>query len=196
MTEAAQSSPEDPFIGRVLNERYRIEGPLGEGGIGRVYRARHLTVGNHVALKVLQAQYENLQVLRDRFSREVEALARLKHPNIVTVQDYGVDNDVPYLVMELLDGTDLSRLIAKDVIEPRRVLDIFKQILRALAYAHEQGLVHRDLKPQNVFVRPVGGGAEHVEVLDFGLARFMDDEQKGRAKLTRTGALIGTPAYM
>lgn len=184
------------MIGKVLDQRYRIEEPLGQGGIGRVYTARHLVLGRRVALKVLLAQYESVPVLQERFRREAEALASLSHPNIVTVTDFGVTEGMPYIVMELLEGMDLATLLYREVLEPKRALAITRQVLRALAYAHSRELVHRDLKPHNVFVRALGDGTDHVEVLDFGLARFMGEAASRAPKLTRAGALIGTPAYM
>ncbi|MGE0789947.1 MAG: protein kinase [Sandaracinaceae bacterium] len=188
----------DPLIGKIFDERYRIEEPLGEGGIGRVYKARHATLGKLVALKVLLTRYESIPVLKQRFQREAEALAALSHPNIVTVTDYGVaEGHHPYIVMELLEGQDLNRILETgEPLEPKRALNIVRQMLRALAYAHSQGLVHRDLKPHNVFVRSLGAGDDHVEVLDFGLARFVNDAYKDAPKLTAQGALLGTPAYM
>ncbi len=187
----------DPMIGVVLDDRYRILRQLGEGGIGRVYLAQHLRLGREVALKTLLTRYESIPVLKERFSREAAALASLSHPNIVTVTDYGVYEGTPYLVMELLEGEDLAALIERgEPLAPVRVMRIVRQMVRALAYAHEQELVHRDLKPHNVFVRPLGPWDDHVEVLDFGLARFMSDAWKNAPKLTAQGALIGTPAYM
>ncbi|HJL16689.1 MAG TPA: serine/threonine-protein kinase [Sandaracinaceae bacterium LLY-WYZ-13_1] len=186
----------DPLLGKVFDERYRIEEPLGEGGIGRVFKARHLTLGRLVALKVLLTRYESIPVLKQRFEREARALAALSHPNIVTVTDFGVSEGNPYIVMELLEGRDLSVLVAGEPLAPKRVFDIVRQTLRALHYAHDQGLVHRDLKPHNVFVRSLDDGTDHVEVLDFGLARFVGDAARSSPKLTRQGALIGTPAYM
>lgn len=195
-SEAVTQSDADPMIGMVLDERYRIEQPLGQGGIGRVYKARHLILGRWVALKVLLAQYESIPVLQERFRREAEALASLSHPNIVTVTDFGVTEGMPYIVMELLEGQDLASLIEEQQIDPKRAFAIVRQVLRALAYAHTRELVHRDLKPHNVFVRALGDGTDHVVVLDFGLARFMGDAASRAPKLTRAGALIGTPAYM
>jgi serine/threonine-protein kinase len=198
MTSEAATRAEgpDPLIGKVLDERYRIEVALGQGGIGRVYKARHLILGRHVALKVLLAQYESIPVLKERFRREAEALAALSHPNIVTVTDFGVADGMPYLVMELLEGEDLAALLYREMLEPKRAFNILRQVLLALSYAHSRDLVHRDLKPHNVFVRSLGGGTDHVEVLDFGLARFMGDSANRGPKLTKVGALIGTPAYM
>lgn len=197
MVDASHPDGVDPLIGKVLDERYRIEAQLGEGGIGRVYTARHLTLGRMVALKVLLTRYESIEVLKKRFQREASALASLNHPNIVTVTDFGVSDTGPYIVMELLEGEDLASILARgEPTDPRRAFRIIRQMIRALAYAHQQHLVHRDLKPQNVFVRPLGPSDDHVEVLDFGLARFLDDAWKDAPKLTARGALIGTPAYM
>jgi hypothetical protein len=197
MSEAVtRQEPDDPLIGKVLDERYRIEEPLGQGGIGKIYKARHLILGRYVAVKVLLAQYESIPVLQVRFKREAEALASLSHPNIVTITDFGVAEGMPYLVMELLEGQDLAAMIEKGPIEPAKVLSILRQSLRALAYAHNRQLVHRDLKPHNIYIRSLDDGTDHVEVLDFGLARFMDDTMNRGPKLTKAGALIGTPAYM
>jgi hypothetical protein len=194
MHAASSQSGEDPLLGRTIADRYQIERPLGEGGIGKVYRAVDTRLGRQVALKVLLTKYEQEPVLRQRFDREAAALSRLSHPNIVTVTDYGVSEEgVPFLAMELLEGVDLHGLIKGAIIPPQRGLAIMRQVLRALAYAHGQNLVHRDLKPHNVFVRDLGDGTDHVTVLDFGLARFTD---YGGAKLTKVGALLGTPAYM
>lgn len=185
------------MIGRVIDERYRVLRQLGEGGIGRVYVAQHLRLGREVAIKTLLTRYESIPVLKERFTREAAALASLNHPNIVTVTDFGVDDGTPYLVMELLAGEDLAALIERgEPLAPQRVMRIVRQMVRALAYAHEQKLVHRDLKPHNVFVRALGPYDDHVEVLDFGLARFLSDAWKSAPKLTAQGALIGTPAYM
>ncbi len=188
---------QDPMIGLVLDDRYKILRQLGEGGIGRVYLAQHLRLGREVALKTLLTRYESIPVLKERFTREAAALASLSHPNIVTVTDFGVYDGTPYLVMELLEGEDLAALVERgEPIPPARAMRIIRQMVRALAYAHEQELVHRDLKPHNVFVRALGPYDDHVEVLDFGLARFLSDAWKNAPKLTAQGALIGTPQYM
>ena len=190
-----EPSEPDDLLGTVLAERYRLETQIGEGGIGRVYKARHLTLGNFVAVKVLLAQYQDREVLRKRFEREASALAELSHPNIVKVADFGVHEGMPFLVMELLEGADLAALAHRGVVTPERGIGVIKQVLRALAYAHERGVVHRDIKPHNVFVRDLGDGIDHVQVLDFGLARFHENRD-GEKPLTRTGTVLGTPAYM
>jgi len=186
----------DPMLGRTLDGSYYIEQQLGEGGIGRVYVALHQRLGRRFALKTLLTRYESIPVLKERFTREARALAQLSHPNIVGVIDFGVDESTPYIAMELLQGEDLAAMCAREPIEPTRALGICRQMIRALSYAHARELVHRDLKPHNVFVRALGPRDDHVWVLDFGLARFLSDAWKNAPKLTAQGALIGTPAYM
>ncbi len=197
MTSSPSKTPlDDIAIGHVLGDRYVIEGLLGEGGVGRVYRARHTALNRSVALKVLLAEHEGSEVLRERFRREAETLAALSHPHIVAVTDFGVDGEVMFLVMELLEGRTLAELSRETPIEPRRGLAIVRQVLLALGYAHARGVVHRDLKPHNVFVRELDDGSDHVTVLDFGLARMLGQGGADARQLTRAGMLIGTPAYM
>ncbi len=188
---------EESLEGRVLEGRYRILGMLGAGGMGAVYRAEHIKLGREVALKVLLAEYGNDATLRGRFEREAKALAALSHPNVVTVTDYGVADDMPYLVMELLAGRTLKERLAEGPLSPGQALQIEHDILRGLAYAHSQGVAHRDLKPGNVFLQALPDGHEHVKLLDFGLAKFVArEEPAGGPPLTRTGAILGTPSYM
>ena len=198
-------SVDDLLVGKVLDGRYAIDGLIGEGGLGRVYRGRHLKLDRPVAIKVLLEEHRDLPSVRQRFEREARTLSALNHPNIVTITDFGVDtldgDEVPYLVMELIEGRDLeSVLTTQGALAPERAFDIARQLFKSLAYAHAQGVVHRDLKPGNILLRPLPDGSEHVEVLDFGLAKFFDEEparggEKG-AKLTRVGTIVGTPAYM
>ncbi|MCA9604733.1 MAG: serine/threonine protein kinase, partial [Myxococcales bacterium] len=182
-------------IGDVLDGRYRLDAPLGEGGIGQVFEATHLALGTSVAIKTLRPEHADAEHLVKRFRREAQALTELSHPHIVAVTDLGVAGGVPYLVMEKVDGEPLSRILHHEVLAPARALALARQILRAVAHAHERGLVHRDLKPSNVMVRSVDG-RDHATVLDFGLARYTGERGRQGTKLTRRGALIGTPAYM
>ncbi|MEM1417489.1 MAG: serine/threonine-protein kinase, partial [Myxococcota bacterium] len=186
------------LIGEVLGERYRVDALLGEGGIGRVYRATHLKLDRPVAVKVLLEEHRELALQRQRFEREVRTLARLRHPNIVTVVDFGVAEGLPYLVMELVEGEDLDALLeGGGPFAPERAFEVLRQVLKSLAYAHEKGIVHRDLKPSNVLLTSLPDGSEHVEVLDFGLAKFIDPvEEAASPKLTRAGCIVGSPAYM
>ena len=187
---------DDPRIGRVLDGRYRIVGLLGTGGIGAVYRAEHAALGRFVAVKVLLEDFSELAELQRRFVREAKALSALSHPHIVPVIDFGLEPE-PYLVMELLEGRTLEDLLRDGLLAPARALDIARQVLRGLAFAHARGVAHRDLKPANVFLQALPDADDHVRLLDFGLARFLDDERGAMdATLTKVGMIFGTPAYM
>lgn len=190
--------PPDPLIGKVVSGRYRIVDVLGEGGIAVVYRAEHLGLGRMVALKVLHPMYGEHEELRARFEREAQALAALSHPHIVNLLDYGVEEDMPYLVMELLEGRTLRDLLDEHgTLPPERAFAVLRQVLRGLSFAHGQGLVHRDLKPGNVFLQALPDTADHVKILDFGFAKFVAGEQRDEGPaLTRAGKVFGTPAYM
>ncbi len=199
----SSESEKDPLLGQTFDGRYRLDEVLGEGGVGRVYRATHLALERPVALKVLLAQHADKGESKARFIREAKTLAALRHPHIVSVVDYGVE-PVPFLVLELVEGEELEDWIQRGPLPIRVALDLFEQLLRALAYAHEAGIVHRDLKPSNLFVRSLPGGGVHLEVLDFGLAKFNEaDEPETKAnfartatKVTQAGQILGTPAYM
>jgi eukaryotic-like serine/threonine-protein kinase len=193
MAEASNRA-EDDLFGRVLDGRYAIEGKLGEGGLGVVYRATQTRLGRPVAVKVLHAEHAKKQMLRDRFEREARSLARLAHPNIVDVIDYGIDEEAPFLVMELLEGRPLDAAIRAGL-APDEGLAIGRSVIGAVAYAHGKGVVHRDLKPGNIFLQRLPDGTESPRVLDFGLAKFLGETTAGAA-LTKTGAILGTPAYM
>ncbi len=190
----------DDTIGRVIDGRYEVLRILGEGGLGRVYAALDQRLGRQVALKVLLAEHAETPSLRGRFEREAKALSALSHPNIVTITDFGLDGERAFVVMELLVGQDLSSLLSGRGLEPPRAVAIARGVLSALSHAHALSIVHRDLKPSNVMVRQLPDGSEHVAVLDFGLAKFLDDTSSTEgaqvAPITRTGAMLGTPAYM
>lgn len=183
------------MIGTELEGRYRIDAELGSGGVGSVYRATHLKLGRAVAIKVLRPEYGASVELVQRFQREAQALAALSHPNVVTVTDYGVVGDTPYLVMELLEGETLSGRLRRGALDPTDALEILRQLLGALAFVHDNGLVHRDVKPGNVFLQNVPGEKVHVRLLDFGLAKFLAPTGGGRP-ITRAGQIFGTPSYM
>lgn len=167
---------------------------LGAGGLGAVFVARHETLGRDVALKLMHADLAARPEHRLRFEREARALAQLRHPNIVTVLDFGVEDETTFLVMELAEGTSLDRFLAAELPSIDTAIAIVRQLLRALAYAHAQKIVHRDLKPANLVVHRSTGGAIHLVVLDFGIAKILEDE--GDVGLTKQGAILGTPAYM
>jgi eukaryotic-like serine/threonine-protein kinase len=181
-------------IGRTLDGRYRIEERLGVGGVGAVYLGTQLALGRSVAIKLL---HEGLDPsFRTRFEREAKALAALRHPNIVSVTDYGVDDTIPYLVMEKLEGETLGERLARGPLLPEHVLELTRQLLRALGFVHEQGLVHRDLKPGNLFLELTPDGDERLKLLDFGLAKFVQEPGIEGQTVTRAGHVVGTPAYM
>lgn len=204
MRPVSQSAPgslredaADPaaLVGRVLVDRYRVTGLLGVGGIGRVYRAEHLVLRRQVAIKVLLEHYQCVPELQRRFEREAMALAALSHPNIVTITDFVSTRDLSFLVMELIEGEELVALLDRGPMAVEDAFSVMEQMLSCLAYAHARDVIHRDLKPQNVLVRRLPGGRIHAEMLDFGLAKFMDGSGPS-ANLTKTGLVVGTPAYM
>ena len=193
---SAAESP-DPFIGRLLDGRYQVLDRLGKGGEGVVYRGKQVQLGRFVAIKMLQ--HAGQGDTRKRFHREAKALSELAHPNIVGVTDSGIDGDVPYLVMELLEGRTLADLLAEEGRLPfARALDIAQQLLRGLAFAHGKRIVHRDLTPASVFLQELPDHLDHVRLFDFGVAKFLDSSRSPTlvGHLTRIGAGVGTPAYM
>lgn len=191
--------PMGTHAGRVIAGKYRLEERMGAGGMGEVYRAEHLTLHMPVAVKVLHKNRAAEADVVRRFYREARASAQLNHPNVVRVLDYGNENEsIPYLVMEWLDGVTLQTYLrAFDLMLPLKdVLEIMLQILSAFEAAHARGIIHRDVKPENMFVTEVGG-VRTVKILDFGLAHVevSRDEDAGPT-LTKPEALAGTPEYM
>jgi serine/threonine protein kinase len=187
----------DPLIGRKLDGRYEVLQRLGEGGAGVVYRGRQTHLGRFVAIKVLHQGTASSAEWRRRFQREAIALSVLAHPNVVPVTDFGVDQGVAFLVMELLEGQTLGDLIKKGPLPLWRALEIARQTLRVLAFSHLKGVVHCDLKPNNVFLQALPDQADHVRLLDFGMAKFVEDaSSREEDELTRAGLRLGTPAYM
>jgi serine/threonine-protein kinase len=188
----------DPFIGRTLNGRYEMLSRLGAGGVGVVYQGRQVQLDRPVAIKVLQQSAAASPEWRRRFEREARVLSALAHPNVVPVTDFGIDGEVPFLVMELLEGKTLADLINEGPVPPARALDIVRQTLRGLAFAHRQGIVHRDLKPANIFLQALPDHADHVRLLDFGVAKLLEGARApGMAEnLSHVGAVFGTPSYI
>ncbi len=184
----------DPLVGTVVDGRYRVDRVIGEGGMGTVYEARHTSLGRPFALKALKKVLAQDGELSARFIQEARAAASVAHPSVVQITDFGVLSEgQPYFVMEMLEGESLSSLIAKGGPLPAgQAVRILRQVVEALAAAHAAGVVHRDLKPDNVHVgSAAGSGSEVVKVLDFGLAKVA-----GASKLTRAGMVFGTPHYM
>jgi serine/threonine protein kinase len=183
-------------IGSVLDGRYRIDAVLGTGGMGRVYRAEHTGIGKTVAIKVLHADLHRNREASQRFQREAIASGRLDHPNIVGVSDSGVlDDGACYLVMEALEGESLGDRLARDRRIPwGEAIEILRGVLYGLGHAHERGVVHRDIKPDNVYLARKDGKLV-VKILDFGIAKLIQDTADDPAA-TRAGLTVGTPAYL
>ena len=183
-------------LGRVIAGRYRLEAPVARGGMGSVWKARHLQLDTLLAVKFINLDQRATSGGRARFEREAKAAALLHGPNVVEVYDYGVDDGLPYLVMELLDGEDLSRRLGREKRLPiLNVVSLVGQVARALRRAHEAGIVHRDLKPGNIFLVERDDDEEPlVKVLDFGIARTPRLGFVGET--TKTGTLLGSPRYM
>ena len=191
--------PLDPLLGRVFDGKYRLDERLGSGGMGTVYRATHLLIDRPVALKVLSQRFVGDQTAQQRFRREARAAGRMQHPNAVTVTDFGATEDgYLYIVMELLEGRTLRDLLAHEApLDPARAVSIILQTASAVGAAHDAGLIHRDLKPANIFIVQRSNIPVMVKVLDFGVAKFMVEEQDDDYNtLTQVGAIIGTPRYM
>ncbi|HJS58662.1 MAG TPA: protein kinase, partial [Vicinamibacteria bacterium] len=168
--------------------KYKITGKIGKGAMGEVYRAHDPVLNREVAIKTISANLSADSELRKRFHREAQAAARLNHPNIITVFDYGEEQGIIYMAMELLEGADLKDLITQKLLTSiEDKLDVMEQVADGLAFAHAREIIHRDLKPGNIHVQPNG----QVKILDFGLARLGRDTD-----MTRTGVVMGTPNYM
>jgi len=186
---------DDPLIGRIIADRYLILAKLGEGGMGRVYLGEHMKMNRQCAIKVMNPNLVNDTDSATRFAREASNAARILHPNVAAVFDYGEADKIVYLVMEFVDGEPLSTILEREgALDPRRAVDLARQIADGLGAAHELGLVHRDLKPDNVIVARSRNQREIPKVVDFGIAKAVTGmDQEG---LTRSGLVIGTPEYM
>ncbi|MDH3624800.1 MAG: protein kinase [Myxococcales bacterium] len=183
-----------------MDGRYRITGVLGTGGMGCVYRAEHVAIRRPLALKLLHPEVEGIDGISERFQREAFAIGRVDHPNCVNVSDFGeLEGGALYMVLEVLDGVPLFDLLEKEHrLGWRRSLHIARHVLSALAYAHEAGIVHRDVKPENVILVEQEGDPDFAKILDFGIAKLFDDAhiEAGSPGLTQLGVTIGTPTYI
>src|SRR5437867_4170375 len=183
------------YVGQILDEKYRLERLLGQGGMGAVYLATHLGTERYVALKLIAPQFMRNQEFVERFKREARAAGRLRHPNVVDVTDFGFahagSESVAYLVMEYLDGCTLSDVLAEETRLPLYwVVDILEQVCSAVHEAHQQGIVHRDLKPDNIWLEPNGLGGYRVKVLDFGIAKLAEVTSADTELLPRSISVI------
>jgi len=189
---AQPSKPTDPMLGRVIAGRYRLEARIGEGGMGVVYRARHVLIDRIVAVKLIRPDLRGETHLRAWMLREARAANRVDHAHIIDIHDIGeTEEGELYLVMEYLVGTSLSSELARGTMQLSRGVDILEQMCAALARAHDLGVVHRDLKSDNILLTTRGGRKDFVKILDFGLAHLAMDP-----RLAPKGAVFGTPEYM
>ncbi len=195
--EVDDSLKQDPFIGTVIDGKYRIVEKIGHGGIGAVYRGEHTLIRRQVAIKVLHSHLvENEDFLR-RFRHEAEIASSLTHPNAVILYDYGVEQSRPYLAMEYVQGETMKSWMSRESTpQLSEVCTIFQQIGAALEEAHRLGIIHRDLKPDNVIITRRDDGSPSVKVLDFGIAKVIHDKgEKGATVVTKAGTFYGTPRY-
>ena len=178
----------------IIGGKYRLERPLAKGGMGSVWVGRHTELDVTVAVKFMAGELVGTPVAETRFKREAKAAAQLRSPNVVSIQDYGVQEGAPYMVMELLEGEDLAALLARARrLSIARVAAIVGQVAKALSMAHAAGIVHRDLKPSNLFLAR-SGEDEIVKVLDFGIAK--ETRSMLVVDKTTSGVLVGSPMYM
>lgn len=191
---ARVTPPEEALVGRVLDQRYRIEEAIGFGGMGVVYKARHVIIDKPLAIKLLRQEHAAQADIIKRFLLEAQVASRVKHPNIVDISDYGqIPGGTAYYAMEYLTGETLAaRIDTGGRLEPQLALEIAVQILHGLHAAHTGKIIHRDLKSENIFLCEGPEGGVQIKILDFGIARLRDK----KTRLTANGALIGTPAYM
>ncbi|MBI4533628.1 MAG: serine/threonine protein kinase, partial [Candidatus Melainabacteria bacterium] len=189
---------QDQLIGTKLADRYLILSVIGHGGMGVVYKAKHELMDRVVAIKMLQSQLISDSLSVKRFQQEARAASKLKHPNVITLFDFGVSpTGQPYLVMDYLKGISLSEVIKRDGhVGVDRCLKIFMQACSALEHAHEQGVIHRDLKPGNIMLVEEGDEKDFVKVVDFGVAKLLWGSDEEGQRLTQTGEVCGSPVYM
>ena len=195
LNTGAGTRPEE-LVGQIVEGRYKVERIVGKGGMGTVYAVRHIVVGKVAAMKVLKTGVERADGVLQRFVREAQTANLVKSRHIVEITDFGqLTNGLFYVVMELLEGEDLTRAMKPGKLGRADLVHIFVQVAEALALAHEKGIVHRDLKPDNVFLVNEGGDPRFVKLLDFGIAKVMAGDNPS-AGLTETGVILGTPYYM
>lgn len=176
------------MIGRIIDERYEIQDVLGGGGMSKVYGAMDTILNRKVAVKMIQVPASERQATIDRFEREVQNTTQLSHPNIVSVLDVGEEDDCFYLVMEFIEGTTLSEYIkTHGPISPEKAIGYIKQVMQGIQHAHEQGIVHRDIKPQNIMIDP----NDTLKIVDFGIAKALSE-----STMTQTNHVIGTVQYL
>jgi len=190
--------PNDPLLGALIDERYRVESLIAKGAVGSVYKAKQELLGRQVALKVLHGYLGADPESLVRFHREAKAISRLEHPNLLTLYDFGMTSDgQPYFVMDLLNGTTLAKVLnSEGRLDVRRTVTIIIQVLEALSEAHRKGIVHRDIKPPNIVLIDKEEMREFVKLVDFSIAKMADNSTVDPVQLTVDGIICGSPAYM
>lgn len=188
---------DDPLIGKTIGGRYFIRRQIARGGMGAVYEAEHVGLDKRVAVKFILDRFGDDREALHRFHREARAASRVGHQNIIDITDIGETEDgKPFLVMEYLEGSDLGEVLhATGKMDAARAVHIVGQVLRGLAAAHAEGIIHRDMKPANVFLTERGGASDFVKIMDFGISKVVA-ARDARVRLTETGVAMGTPIYM
>jgi serine/threonine-protein kinase len=208
--QLAVSEQKDQLVGTTLSGRYRINEKIGEGGMGKIYTAEDERLNKKVVVKVLPSYFAGKDDVIKRFMQEAKMASQIGHENIVDVTDLDKTKEgTPFYVMESLIGEDLGNLIGREgVLAPERIKNIVVQILKALGAAHEKGIVHRDMKPENVYLIERSGNRDFVKLIDFGIAKLLQDAEikvqppaallkhEGNTGLTIAGMVLGTPTYM
>ncbi|TNF35029.1 MAG: serine/threonine protein kinase [Deltaproteobacteria bacterium] len=197
--DAGPRGVKDPWIGRTIVGKYRLDDVLGSGAMGTIYKAEQTSLGKEIVIKLLHRHLLGDPELTQRFQREARAASRLNHPNCVQIIDFGqTDDGSLYIAMEYIPGDDLATLLEREFpIDLRRLVHIFKQVCLALDEAHANGVLHRDLKPENIMVADRRNETDFVKVVDFGIAKLEDNNPNSRRSFqTRTGIVCGTPEYM
>jgi serine/threonine protein kinase len=186
-----------PRVGDIVAGKYRIESVIGEGGMGAVFAATHTVTEKRVALKWMRPDLVGQHGAVQRFMREAQAAGRLNHPNVVDIYDIGEHDGSPFLVMEYLQGEPLGAALERALLSPHQVVRYLLPAMRGVSAAHAKGVVHRDLKPDNIFLcKNADGSDREPKVLDFGISKVTSTDGQLNPRLTRTGAVMGTPYYM
>ncbi len=196
MTQPGTAS-QSPLVGSIIDNKVRLEAILGQGGMGAVYRGRHLLLERTVAVKLLRPEILTVEGSLERFFREARTAAATEHPNIVTVYDFGkLPDGGAYLILEFVEGKGLRTILMEQgALPPSLALPILREVCAAVEFAHRRNIIHRDLKPDNIMLKRHDDGSATVKVLDFGLAKTVEEAETS-SSITRTGELVGTPAYM
>src|SRR5467141_2774817 len=191
------ASPASDLVGQVIADRYHVVKKLGEGGMGQVYLAEHVKMGRRSAIKVMNPSMVHDPDAVARFNREASNASRITHPNVCAIYDFGETPDgLIYLAMEFIEGEPLTDLLEREgAIPVPRSTAIFLQTADALQAAHDLGIVHRDMKPDNIMLTRKKGGGDVVKVVDFGIAKAVGGDESGQ-KVTKTGLVVGTPEFM